>query len=50
MKPVTILTPHGLLRGLYNVKAGLVSYVWAGVAEYVPASAIIPAILSKQAF
>lgn len=50
MKPVTVLTPGGLVRGLYNIKAGLVEYSINGIREFAPASSIVPAILTKQAF
>jgi hypothetical protein len=50
MKLVTVTTNHGLMRGLYNVKAGLVEYTFNGSREYAPASAIVSALLIKQAF
>lgn len=50
MKQVTVLTNHGLLAGLWNTKAGLVSFVWAGQIEYVSASQIVGLLLRKQAF
>lgn len=50
MKLVTILTSHGLQRGLYNTKAGLVEYTFNGVREYTPASSIVSTLLLKQAF
>jgi hypothetical protein len=50
MKLVTVTTNHGLMRGLHNVKAGLVEYTFNGSREFAPASAIVSALLIKQAF
>lgn len=50
MKLVYIITGGNIVKGLYNVKAGLVSYVVDGKAEYVGKECIVPALLSKQAF
>ena len=51
MKLVTVYTPHGFIKGLHNIKAGIVEYTTStGQREYAPASAIVPAFLTKQAF
>lgn len=50
MPSVTIITTTGHHRGLYNAKAGLVSYCESGIIKYAPASSIVPALLRKQAF
>ena len=50
MKTVYALTRHGVVRGLHNVKAGLVEYTYNGLRDFVPASQIVAAILRKQAF
>lgn len=50
MQIVRVITPYGVQKGFYNVKAGLVSYCIAGVALYVSAEMILPALLVKQAF
>lgn len=50
MKIVYCLTPYGILKGLYNVKAGLVSFTCAGVVYYVSADQIVSSLLLNQAF
>jgi hypothetical protein len=50
MKLVTVYTIHGFIRGMHNVKAGLVSYMHNGITEYVSADCIVPTIFVKQAF
>jgi hypothetical protein len=51
MELVTVLTTnHGLMRGLYNIKAGIVEYTFNGSREFAPASAIVSSLLIKQAF
>ena len=50
MKQVFIYAHGQVIKGLWNVKAGLVSFVWGGQIEFVGVECIVPSLLSKQAW
>ena len=49
-RPVKILVGYKILRGIYNVRAGLVEYVLDGKREFVAEDKIVSSLLLEQAF